>query len=306
VPVVRVCHNGGSMGFPPRNQVIPVTKRGATQGWTSAATRRNRQFLWSVRCQDLGQNGHSFTLTVANCPPTAQAWATLRRSFVKRLEREGLIRLHWLTEWQRRGVPHLHGCVWFSSGVQHHDGTTVLHHWLSVAKEYGAQFQGQDTKPISNAVGWLKYLAKHADRGVWNYQRSSASIPDGWRLSTGRMWGHTGIWPTDAPVKIVIDDAGGYAYRRIIQRWRLANARVDPDLIKRRSRVLSARKLLRGKDRASSSVRGSAEWLPLPWQRTVLLHLAASGHQFTWAVDEFESDTQTFPGFEVQSQVERD
>jgi hypothetical protein len=283
------------MGFPPRKQVMPTSKRGNTQGWTSQATRSNRQFLWSVRCDDLGEHGHSFTLTVRDCPSTAVEWTKLRRAFQKRMDRIGATRMHWLTEWQRRGVPHLHGCIWLPPATPAH---VIVHHWLSVASEYGAEARAQDTKPITNAVGWLKYLAKHADRGVFNYQRAAHSIPDAWKQSTGRMWGHTGDWPTTAPVKIVIDDAGGYAFRRIMQRWRLANARVDPDPVKRRSRVRSARNLLRGKDRASSSVRGLAEWLPLHWSRRVLLHLAAAGYAFTWAPDVDEPDSQTLPGFE--------
>lgn len=296
MPVVKVCHNGGSMGFPPRNQVIPTAKRGKTQGWTSQATRSNRQFLWSVRCGELGDHGYSFTLTVRDCPPDAVAWTKLRSAFLKRLQRAGSIRVHWLTEWQRRGVPHLHGCVWFPPGVP---GYAIVHHWLAVAGEFGSSPWGQDFKPITGALGWLQYLAKHADRGVFNYQRAAASIPDGWKHSTGRMWGHTGEWPTTAPVKIVIDDAGGYAFRRIMQRWRFANARVDPDPVKRRSRVRSARRLLWGKDRATSSVRGVAEWLPLAWSRRVLLHLALAGYDFTWTADVPEPDSQTLPGFET-------
>jgi hypothetical protein len=42
-----------------------------------------------------------------------------------------------------------------------------------------------------------------------------------------------------------------------------------------------------------------AEWLPLAWSRRVLLHLAASGYDFTWAPDVEEPDTQTLPGFEA-------
>ena len=300
MPVIKVCHNGGSMGFPPRNQVMPTVTRGSTRGWTAQATRSNRQFLWSVRCDDLGEHGHSFTLTLRDCPATAADWTKLRRAFQKRMQRLGAIRMHWLTEWQRRGVPHLHGCVWFPAGVP---AAAIVYHWLAVASGFGAEFQGQDTKRITTAIGWLKYLAKHADRGVYNYQRAEGAVPTGWKLSTGRMWGHTGNWPTTAPVKIVIDDAGAYAYRRIVQRWRLANARVDPDAKKRRARVRSARRLLRGKNRALSSVRGIAEWLPLPWQRLVLLHLAASGYDFAWAADVPEPDSQTLPGFDQQQAV---
>jgi hypothetical protein len=284
------------MGFPPRKQVMPTNKRGTTQGWTAQATRNNRQFLWSVRCDDLGEHGHSFTLTVRQCPPTAADWTKIRLAFQKRMKRLGARRMHWLTEWQRRGVPHLHGCVWLPPEVS---PQAIVRHWLEVSAPYGSQPQGQDTKPISDAVGWLKYLAKHADRGVYNYQRAADSIPAGWSVSTGRMWGHIGDWPITAPVKIVIDDAGSYAFRRIMQRWRLANARLEPDPLKRRSRVRSAKNMLRAKDRAASSVRGLAEWMPMRWTKRVLLHLAASGYEFTWAADVPEPDSQTLPGFEV-------
>lgn len=296
MPVITVCQNGVSMGFPPRKNDHARAPRGVTRGWTATATRSNRKFLWCVRCQDLGPNGHSFTLTVRECPPTAEAWATLRRSFVKRLERLGLVRLHWLTEWQRRGVPHLHGCVWLPPEVP---PFAIVHHWLAVAEPYGASHRGQNTKPITDATGWLKYLAKHADRGVYNYQRAADSIPAGWSASTGRMWGHVGEWPLTAPQKLTIDLSGLYALRRIAQRWRLANARAEPDTSKRPSRIRSARKMLHAATREISSVRGAAEWLPLSATRTALLYLAASGHEFYWSPDVEEPDSETLPGFEV-------
>lgn len=296
MPVITVCHNGVSMGFPPRRNDHSRALRGATQGWTASATRSNRKFLWSVDCPGLKGEGYSFTLTVRDCPPTAAAWTSMRNALVRRLKREGAYRLHWLTEWQRRGVPHLHGCVWFD-GPGH--GRSVVQHWLAVSGEFGSDHRGQDWKPITGALGWLQYLAKHADRGVFNYQRAAESIPPGWEASTGRMWGHVGEWPMVEPQRIVIDDAGGYAFRRIAQRWRLANARTEPDLQKRAARVRSARRLLQHKDRAASSVRGSAEWLPRAATCQALLHLAAAGYGFTWADDVPESDTQTLPGFEV-------
>lgn len=282
MPVITVCQNGVSMGFPPRKNDHARARRGATQGWTQSATRSNRRFLWSVDCPDLLGNGYSFTLTVRECPPSAAAWTKLRTALLKRLQRAGAIRLHWLTEWQRRGVPHLHGCVWFPPGVS---PTVILNHWLAVSAEFGSGERGQDFKPITGALGWLQYLAKHADRGVFNYQRAAASIPPGWETSTGRMWGHVGNWPIVEPQKIVIDTAGGYAFRRIAQRWRLANARTEKDLKKRASRIRSARKLLQHKDRNRASVLGSAEWIPKAASCEVLLFLAASGYGFTWAPD---------------------
>jgi hypothetical protein len=289
------------MGFPPRRNDHLRAKRGLTQGWTATATRSNRRFLWSVVCDDLGNGGLSFTLTVRNCPATAAVWAGLRRAFMMRLARMGAVRTHWLTEWQRRGVPHLHGCVWFPADCPVSVDTLrglVVAHWVDVAGGFGALPISQDSKSISGALGWLQYLAKHADRGLRYYQRAAESIPDGWRGSTGRMWGHTGVWPLREPQKIVIDDAGGYAFRRICQRWRLAQSRVEPDLSKRSARIRSARRCLQSNKRGSASVRGSAEWLPLAASRQALLHLASSGYEFTWADDVEDSDTQVLPGFE--------
>jgi hypothetical protein len=177
-------------------------------------------------------------------------------------------------------------------------GQAIVRHWLAVSGEFGSGVLGQDWKPITGALGWLKYLAKHADRGVFNYQRAAASIPVGWEKSTGRMWGHVGDWPMVEPQKIVIDHAGAYALRRMSQRWRLANARAEPDPVKRAARIRSARRLLQHKDRNTSSVRGAAEWLPRPSMLRALLHLAAAGYGFTWEPDVEEPDTETFPGFE--------
>jgi hypothetical protein len=302
MPVITVCQNGTSMGFAPRKNDHLRVKRGLTQGWTKSATRSNRMFLWSVKCPELLGHGYSFTLTVRDCPPTAAAWGRVRSAFQKRMTRLGAIRMHWLTEWQRRGVPHLHGCIWLPPGV---DPFQILEHWLQVSGQYGAADRGQDMKPITGALGWLKYLAKHADRGVFNYQRAAESIPEGWQGSTGRMWGHTGEWPLTAPQKLYIDNEGLYAMRRIAQRWRLANARTEPDSAKRATRIRSARRLLQSKDRNLCSVRGSAEWMPRAVSRQVLMHLAASGYEFTWAPDVEEPDSQTLPGFEVLDEAGR-
>jgi hypothetical protein len=283
VPVITVCQNGMSMGFAPRKNDHARAKRGLTQGWTKTATRSNRKFLWTVKCPDLGDNGHSFTLTLKDCPPTAADWTKIRRAFQKRLERLGAIRMHWLTEWQRRGVPHLHGCVWFPPEVPPY---SIIHHWLEVSAKYGSSHLGQDTKPIVAALGWLRYLAKHADRGVFNYQRAAASIPEGWKGATGRMWGHIGDWPVTEPQRLVISSAGGYALRRIAKGWRLAQARTDPDPDKRRSRITSARNLFQNSKRDTSSILGSAEWLPLSASRVALVHLANAGYDFEWSADE--------------------
>ncbi|WP_425527867.1 rolling circle replication-associated protein, partial [Xylella fastidiosa] len=70
-----------------------------------------------VREDKLTGVGLALTLTVRDCPATAQEWQRMRRAWEKRMKRAGMIRVHWVTEWQRRGVPHLHCAIWFSGTV---------------------------------------------------------------------------------------------------------------------------------------------------------------------------------------------
>lgn len=65
-------------------------------------------------------------------------------------------------------------------------GAWMVAEWLRLAAPYGAASISQDFVPITGATGWLKYLSKHASRGVAHYQRQGK--PAGWE-STGRLWG---------------------------------------------------------------------------------------------------------------------
>jgi len=44
-------------------------------------------------------------------------WTRLVKTLLQRLRRAGLLRWHWVVEWQRRGVPHLHLAVYAQEGV---------------------------------------------------------------------------------------------------------------------------------------------------------------------------------------------
>ena len=142
--------------------------------------------------------GLALTLTIRDCPPTSDDWHRLRNAFIRRLKRAGMIRLHWVTEWQKRGVPHLHCAVWFEDLDPNKEGELVrvwgaaLKGWAELAAPYGASPKSQKIAEIDNSVGWFQYLSKHASRGVKHYQRSSAGIPAEWKQKTGRMWGHWG------------------------------------------------------------------------------------------------------------------
>ena len=73
----------------------------------------------------------------------------------------------------------------------------MVHTWLRLAAEYGPGEVGQDVVAITGPLGWLRYLSKHAARGVAHYQRKGT--PAGW-TKTGRLWGHGGAWPVDEGV----------------------------------------------------------------------------------------------------------
>lgn len=271
MPIIRSYRHGLTAGIPPSVNSHPRALRGDVGGWSDKSTRSNTRFLYSVDERELDGRGMALTLTLRDCPPTHDEWHRMRRAMIKRLERMGLVRGHWLTEWQRRGVPHLHAAVWFENRDPFLT-RSVRDAWLSVAGAYGASPQAQHVVGISDAVGWFQYLSKHAVRGLGHYQRSSENMPDGWK-TTGRMWGHVGDWPVNESLRIEIDLPGFYAFRRIVQRWRLADSKAEGDA----NRIRSAKRMLRSKERAVGQMRGVSEWLPERLTLPILTHLAAMG-----------------------------
>jgi hypothetical protein len=232
----------------------------------------------SIRDADLTGAGVAFTLTLRDCPDTPDEWHRLRNAWERRMRRRGYIRLHWVTEWQRRGVPHLHGAIWFPDS---YDIPAIRAAWVAVAEGHGAGLKGQFCRVIDGPVGWFQYLAKHASRGVQHYQRSADSIPEAWKGKTGRVWGHTGEWPVDGPIRINLQgsdgDRGYFAFRRMVRSWRHADARADGDL----RRVVQARGMLRSTDRALSEVRGVSEWVSMEQTVALLGNLAQRGFSVT-------------------------
>ena len=279
MPIVTEYRHGLTMGIPPRRNTHVRAKRDAVEGWSDSSTRRNTRFLYSVDERKLTGRGLALTLTVRDCPPTADDWKSLREAFFAALRRMGMVRAHWLTEWQRRGVPHLHAAVWFDDDLPIRDPfalSTIPGHWVRLASTYGAGPRGQHVTRIDDTVGWFKYLSKHAVRGLGHYQRSSDSIPQGWK-KTGRMWGHLGEWPTIDPVRYTLTMETFWAFRRMVQRWRLADARASGD----HHRLRAARRMLQSTDRSAGSVRGVGEWIGTDQTQEFLRHLASQGHEIT-------------------------
>lgn len=249
--------------------------RGDVQGWSEGATRRNTQFLMSVLENRLTGAGVALTLTLRDCPPTAQEWHRLRRAWIERMRRAGMVRLHWVTEWQRRGVPHLHGAIWFPD---RYDYIAPIDAWVEVAGAYGAGHKGQHVRRIDGPVGWFQYLSKHAARGVKHYQRNAANIPEGWKSKTGRVWGKVGDWPVQEAVRFNLQDqhgdGGWFAYRRLVRSWRKADARASGD----RYRIRSSRRMLQCPDRVRARLLGFMEWMPFDVQMALIGNVAERGY----------------------------
>lgn len=275
MPVLTVYPHGGKGGVAPMKNSHQRAVRGEVQGWSIGATRRNTEFLMSVIDSQLTGAGVALTLTLRECPPSAQAWHKLRRAWIERMRRAGMVRLHWVTEWQRRGVPHLHCALWWPDS---YDCITPVDAWVDLAGElYGAGHRGQHARVIDGPVGWFQYLSKHAARGVKHYQRSAENMPEGWQRKTGRVWGYSGDWPRQEKLRFHLQDqhgdGGWFAYRRLVRAWRRADARAAGDAY----RIRSARRMLQCNDTGRSRLIGFAEWIPFEVQMALIGNVATRG-----------------------------
>lgn len=218
---INILPNGTTCGNLSGGNKTPL-KRKDSNGWTLNVSKRLRSWLYSIPVESLTGNGISFTLTVKDCPSSSSDWSRLRSNFIKRLFRDQCIRLQWLTEWQERGVPHLHGVAYFENQFP---PSRLIDHWLDLTSvDYSSSRLAQDSKPINNVLGWLDYLAKHSARSSIHYQRSPENVPVGW-LKTGRMWGYRGSWDKRSSLSFEVEPSAYYIYRRISRKIQIANAR---------------------------------------------------------------------------------
>ena len=244
----------------------PRVKRDIVVGWSAGAARRNLRFLYSIDERELTGEGLALTLTVRDCPPSPESWHLLVRDYFRQVGRvlarggHALLRYHYVTEWQRRGVPHLHGAVYVSDGA----GASVnlpnvlKGVWEGYAAPYGVNLKAQYVLPITGVLGWFQYVSKHAARGIRHYQRSAANIPDSWRKGTGRMWGKGGAWAimtlcASTWITMAITSCGAGrvpgALLMLGLRFRTLNAIKRPDqYLSAKRRLVSARGCLRCPD----------------------------------------------------------
>jgi len=283
---IQVYPHGASAAWVSGHVPEGLPPRGECGGWSAKSARSNSRFLWSVLQDELTGIGVAGSFTVRECPDSNRDWKALREAFFWRQRQRGLLRLHWLTEFQRRGVPHLHFSAYFAN---ERPGDPVRDHflapalkadWLELAgSRFGAQVWGQDAKPIDSVQGWLEYVAKHGARGAAHYQRSQESLPAGWHGVTGRMWGKLGEWPTDEPMGFDLEPRAFYAYRRIVRAQRIADARSLRNPARRARAIRAARRTLLNPDPKASRCRGVSGWIDRSSVLRVFDLLASCGFQ---------------------------
>lgn len=279
--IIKLYNNGITGGKPGRN-ITNHQKRSNTKGWSPAVSRRMTKWLYSVGIPNLTGSGYSFTFTVKECPPSPSDWSDLVHNLTtKRFKRLGVVRYQWLTEWQSRGVPHLHGCVYFDNEVSHHK---LIALWIDLAKRYGAKIQSQNVKPIYDDIGWYKYLSKHAVRGTLHYQRNNANIPPEWNGITGRMWGKGGDWGVTEPLTFELDNLSWARFKRIIRSYRKAKSRAhfqsqsvlqDPyKWLMAKRNISKSRRILKSSSKTLSEIRGVNEFFDYDTAIKIMLHLS--------------------------------
>lgn len=304
--IIKLNLHGVTAGTPPPPSNHVRGEKNELSGWSARSSRSNVAFLRSVDFKglvdDQGEDldGIALTLTVKDCPPSHEHWKKLREAFLVRLRRRGLVVGHWVTEWQKRGVPHMHGAFYFPPGTLSPEfNQMLLTAWVQVAADYSPALRSQYATPIHDALGWVQYTAKHLARGFNHYQRSSDNVPEQWKKKTGRIWGRIGNWPTKEPEELTLNSDEFFRFRRIVRSWRVSQHRSellkyaqnkaikDLDFILRavpdadyqkvkktaidfalkncckfqKKRVLSAKRMLNCNKRPLSSVRGVSEWI---------------------------------------------
>ena len=101
-------------------------------GWTRAVARRNNDFLMAVDGPALVGDGEPYAVSLTfgrDEIVSPMRLRDVREAFFDRLRRMGLIRLHWLVEFQADGTPHLHMLLYLPGPGQ---ADAIRGHWLDV------------------------------------------------------------------------------------------------------------------------------------------------------------------------------
>jgi hypothetical protein len=280
MPTMTLYRNGVSASVAGGNP--SPKKRGEVKGWTPGAVRRHTAWLRSVNApaNAEGAIGYAITLTMRDTPASSDDFHRVREALLQRIRRSGALRWHWVIEWQARGTPHIHMAIYWSEDhpSARYGFALTIAAWEAVAEPYTVSKGAQYWDHIYGPEGWLKYLSKHAARGVQHYQRNGK--PQGWE-KTGRLWGYGGPWEMDEPMVLDADYAAYWRLRRLVRSWRIADARAERDLEKRRARIPYARRMLKSSDRKVSSGRGVSDWVPEHVTAAFVAMLVDEGHDVT-------------------------
>ena len=277
MPVVAVYANGTSASV--LSGLAPaISPRGAAQGWTPGAARRNDHFLQSIDFASLTGEPWALTLTIpseqagkGHLPDSAEFHAMLR-AMLERLRRMGAMRWHWVMEMTRRKTPHLHMTVWLPCSESPTPDFAVSRElkiraaWEKITARHGIAVsqRAQCVKRMSSA-GWAQYCSKHGARGVKHYQREREALPESWRDRPGRMWGYGGDWPSPAarqPVRRELGRKAFWRYRRLVRAWCLGNARRTKNTRLRARYIRQARRMLQCSKRTLGEVKPINVWIP--------------------------------------------
>lgn len=253
-------------------EMSALAKRGTTSGWTPKVSRNNSRFLMSIDTEAMTETAYAVTLTLpAGEAPSPEQWQKMRKSLITNgLKYHGWSRVHWVTEFTRNLMPHLHMTVWVDPDIK---GSMVkadiLERWQDQASKqgYDVSDKAQDVKRVKDD-GWFLYQLKHGSRGSEHYQRGQ--VPNSWKASTGRMWGYNGQWDgyRKEPERYESESAKEFwVMRRLIaQRNRaLASAMTtkeeNPGSYKRKARAIHyGRRGLKHPDPKYSAVRPMRLW----------------------------------------------
>lgn len=193
-------------------------KRGRCGGWTYGSYKRLVERLQSVDENDLFSGGfvHAITLTYGHaegCPSVADVQRH-REALMDWAKRQGYDAIHWLVEFQRNGYPHLHLIA--RCPATPYKAGELVDKWLGLTAANGSKHAGQHVSAMTCYEQYALYLAKHASRQNWHYQRRR--LPALWGGYSGRMWGFVGEWRFEAGTEIYMDIGEYWRVRRVARR----------------------------------------------------------------------------------------
>lgn len=271
---------------PATGEIVKLTafnqpERTATRGWTSNVARRNEQRLQQIDFDGIEGVPAFVTLTMPSGQMSEVSAADFHgwlKRWLQYMKRHGMLHYYWILEFQASGNPHLHLLVWLDHAWDVLEQYHALRSWVNMLNksDVGARLQGQiwenidvggtitvDGKTIpAHPERVLMYLAKHAARGVAHYQRQIENMPEDWKYRSGRVWGHDRSLPLREQEDVECDYPAFHRFRRLVRRWRLAEARSIKDYDRRRAAIVQARSCLKCPRPDISPYRGVSAWIP--------------------------------------------